>query len=273
MRGWCDRRDTGSIGKAEKSSPIPRSHLGGVKPLGARSSDRREATPPGRAAWAEPTRFRSCEARPHRERTRHGCSRLKQQWQKPVVRITRAGHATAQVGVWNLCASPRPLWITAWRGPRQKPRTKRCASRRLVHHRTNGGSDCRRKQAVSRHGGRRPESRLRHPFTGVAQERLWPVGLLRWRSRKTAESELLAGAQASVGRVVGREIGGVSRAGPKGSVRRALDGWCRFEGARRRRWDVRGRWIRGEGSPSGNNARRVSVASIERCASNGSSSS
>jgi len=31
--------------------------------------------------------------------------------------------------------------------------------------------------------------------------------------------------------------------------------------------------FRGEGSPSGNNARRVSVASIERCVSNGSSSS
>jgi len=29
-------------------------------------------------------------------------------------------------------------------------------------------SDCRRKQAISRYGGRCPESRLHHPFTGVA---------------------------------------------------------------------------------------------------------
>lgn len=38
------------------------------------------------------------------------------------------------------------------------------------------------------------------------------VGLLRKRRRKATGSELLAGAQAFVGRVGGRKIGGVSRA-------------------------------------------------------------
>lgn len=65
--------------------------------------------------------------------------------------------------------------------------------------------------------------------------------------------------------VVGRdrESGAYDELSPDGA------GWGCLQATR----DVRGRRIiRGEGSPSGNNARRVSVANIERCASNGSSS-
>jgi hypothetical protein len=54
-------------------------------------------------------RIRSCEARPHRERTRHGCSRLSSRWQKPVTDITREEHATPQgeVGKPNASQSLR----------------------------------------------------------------------------------------------------------------------------------------------------------------------
>jgi len=68
---------------------------------------------------------------------------------------------------------------TALMRPMAKFRANRCAKRRRVQLRIHGAPDRRRKQAVNRYGGRRPGSRLRHPFTGVSQERLWRVGLLR----------------------------------------------------------------------------------------------
>jgi hypothetical protein len=40
--------------EASANASIPSSHFGGVKPLGVRSFVRREATPSGRAACAEP---------------------------------------------------------------------------------------------------------------------------------------------------------------------------------------------------------------------------
>lgn len=152
---------------------------------------------------------------------------------------------------------------------------KWCAKRPRVQLRMLGVSSCMRKQAACRHGGRRPESRLHHPFTGVVKERLWRVGLLRQRRRKAAGSGLLA-ACVSI-RWMGRRSKGRRRwPGARWqhpACGSALDGWCRFEGAHRRQWTSEVGGTRGEGSPSGNNARRVSVANIERCASNGSSSS
>jgi hypothetical protein len=87
-------------------------------------------------------------------------------------------------------------------------------------------------------------------------------------------------AQAVIGRVGGgntdgvvgrdRESGAYDELSPDGT------GWGCLRATRSSQGDRKGvrgrRIIRGEGSPSGNNARRVSVANIERCASNGSSS-
>jgi len=73
-----DRHDMESIDEKKFVTILP-SHRGGVKPLGARSLSRREATPPDWAAQTESEKVRRRETRSHRERTRHGCSRLKQQ--------------------------------------------------------------------------------------------------------------------------------------------------------------------------------------------------
>jgi len=89
-------------------------------------------------------------------------------WQKPIAYITREGQAPSQGDVCNLHASRKPPWQTALTRPMAKAKTKRCAKCRLVQLRIHGISDRRRKQAISRYGGRRPESRLHHPFTGVA---------------------------------------------------------------------------------------------------------
>jgi hypothetical protein len=63
--------------------------------------------------------------------------------------------------------------------PMAKALVNGCARHRRVQLRMLGVSSRRRKQAVKRYGGRRPESWLHHPFTGVLQVRLWPVGILR----------------------------------------------------------------------------------------------
>jgi hypothetical protein len=60
-----------------------------------------------------------------------------------------------------------------------------------------------------RYGRRRSGSWLRHRFTAVAQVRAWRAGVLRRRRRKAAEPELLAAAQADVGRVGGGNTDGV----------------------------------------------------------------
>jgi hypothetical protein len=125
--------------------------------------------------------------------------------------------------------------------PMAKALTNGCARHRRIQLRMHGVASRRRKQAACRYGGRRPESRLRHPFTGMAEVRLWPVGLLRRRSRKAAGSELLAGTQVLVGRVVGRKIGGVSRVCSATTRATSSRRMVPFEGARRRPWDVRGR--------------------------------
>jgi hypothetical protein len=65
-----------------------------------------------------------------------------------------------------------------------KAGAKGCTRRPRVQLRMQGVSDRRRKQAVSRHGGRRPESRLHHPFTGMVKERLWPCGSSQATSSK-----------------------------------------------------------------------------------------
>jgi len=83
-----------------------------------------------------------------------------------------------------------------------------------------------------------------------------------WRRRKLSFGRV--GGRKTAG-VVGRdrESGACDELSPDGV------GWGCLQATEGRQ---RSAEFRGEGSPSGNNARRVSVASIERCASNGSSS-
>jgi hypothetical protein len=59
-RAWTNKPSRSSEKQAPKAS-IHQSHFGGVKPLGARSFVRREATPSGRAASGGTERFRSSE--------------------------------------------------------------------------------------------------------------------------------------------------------------------------------------------------------------------
>jgi len=111
----------------------------------------------------------------------------------------------------------------------------------------------------NRYGGRRSGSRLRHPFTGMAKVRPWFVGFSDTKSKDD-------GAEAE-----DHESDSLERAGGRKATERALTGWCRLGVPTSDTRNVRGRWIRGEGSLSGNNAQRVSVTSVERRSSSGSS--
>lgn len=165
---------------------------------------------------------------------------------------------------------------TALTRPVAKARVKGCTRRLRIQLRMQGVSGCGRKLVVRRHGGRRPESRLHHPFTGVVKERLWLCGSSQATSSKGGGARASGGVrkhpldESSVERpaaLAGREV---ARPRVRISSRRMVP----FRGCPQATRDVRGRRkIRGEGSPSGDNARRVSVTSIERCASNGSSGS
>jgi len=105
------------------------------------------------------------------------------------------------------------------------------------------------KVAISRYGGRRFESRLRNPFTGMAQVRLWFVGSSETKSKDV-------GSEAGSAQAFNESLS------PNGIGRGCLR-------ATNETSEVGG--FRGEGSPSGNHARRVSVTSVERRAFNESS--
>lgn len=94
---------------------------------------------------------------------------------------------------------------------------------------------------------------------GVERRRGRSVG---WARKGLLDESVVARPTGIVGR--DRESGAYDELSPDGAGRGCLQATG----------DVRGRRIfRGEGSPSGNNARRVSVANVERRASNGSSRS
>ena len=76
------------------------SHFGGVKPLGARTL----APPKKRSGWRtrNPKLSAGVRQRPRRERTRHGCSRLKQQ----MAETDRTHRACGSCSVARRCVKP-----------------------------------------------------------------------------------------------------------------------------------------------------------------------
>lgn len=80
----------------------------------------------------------------------------------------------------------------------------------MIHHRIQGVSIRGRKLVKGRYGGRRSESRLRHPFTGMAPVRLWPCRSSSETASKGGGSGAFGGvARLRAERVDGRKTGGV----------------------------------------------------------------
>jgi hypothetical protein len=257
--------------EAKKQTSTLQSHLGGVKPLGARSHTRQggrggrnrkipfvRGVTSSRANEARVLEIEAADGRnrSYASRVGHG--------QRRKARLE--SHTLALASTGN----------TALMRPVAKARVKWCAKRLCVQHRMHGAPGRMRKQAVIRHGGRRPESRLHHPFTGVVKVRLWQCGSSPATSSKGGGVGASGGVrkhpldESSVERpaaLAGREV---ARQRVRISSRRMVPLSRVPTGDRGRQ---RSADLRGEGSPSGNNARRVSVANIERCASNGSSGS